>query len=53
MVNDNDTRPQRGMLIGLAIRSVLMVVLLALFYEHVHKPAVQAKPNQAPLATQN
>ena len=53
MVNDNDTRPQRGMLIGLAIGSVPMVVLPALFYEHMHKPGVQVKPNQAPLATQN
>jgi len=53
MANENDTRPQRGMLIGLAIGSVLMAVLLFLFYEHVQKPAVQTKPNQAPLATQN
>jgi hypothetical protein len=53
MANDNDTRPQRGMLIGLAVGSILMAVLLFLFYEYVQKPAVQAKPNQAPLATQN
>lgn len=53
MAKKNDARPQRGMLIGLAIGSILMAVLLLLFYEHVHKPAVQTKPNQAPLATQN
>ena len=53
MANGNDSRPQRGMLIGLAIGSVLMVILLVLFYDRVHKPAVEAKPNRAPLATQN
>ncbi|MDQ0839420.1 hypothetical protein [Sphingomonas faeni] len=53
MAKKNDARPQRGMLIGLAIGSILMAVLLILFDENVHKPAVQTKPNQAPLATQN
>jgi hypothetical protein len=53
MAKKNDDRPQRGMLIGLTVGSILMAVLLFVFYEHVHKPAVQTKPNQAPLATQN
>jgi hypothetical protein len=53
MAKKNDARPQHGMLIGLAIGSILMAILLLLLYDHVHKPAVQTKPNQAPLATQN
>jgi hypothetical protein len=53
MANGNDSRPQLGMLIGLGIGILLMAVLLVLFYVRVQKPAVEAKPNQAPLSTQN
>lgn len=52
MANGNDGRPQRGMLIGIAIGLVLMAILLVTFYLRVHQPALNAKPNQAPLPTQ-
>jgi hypothetical protein len=53
IADGNDSRPQRGMLIGLAISILLMAILLVLFYDRVQKPAVEAKPNPAPLSTQN
>jgi hypothetical protein len=52
MANGNDGRPQRGMLIGILIGLFLMAILLGAFYVRVHKPAVDAKPNQPPLTTQ-
>ena len=52
MADKNDSKPQRGMLIGLAIALPLMFALLVAFYFRLHKPAVIAKPNQAPMATQ-
>jgi hypothetical protein len=53
MANGNDSRPQRGMLIGLGIGILLMAILLVVFYVRVKKSAVEAKPNPAPLSTQN
>ena len=52
MANGKDTKPLKGMLIGLAVGLILMVALVVTFYFRVQKPAVEEKPNQAPLSTQ-
>jgi hypothetical protein len=52
MTDQNEPRPQRGMVIGIVVGLVLAAILVATFYTRVQRPAVDAKPVQAPLKTQ-
>lgn len=52
MTEQKIPKPQRGMIIGYAVALVFVVILVAIFYNRVHQPAVNAKPARPPLATQ-
>jgi hypothetical protein len=48
----NSAKPMRRMIYGIVIGLILAGVLMVVFYDRVHKPAVSEKPVQAPLKTQ-
>lgn len=52
MTDDEEARPKRGMIIGIAVGLVLAAILVIIFHNRVQQPAVEAKPAQPALATQ-